>query len=98
MGRNARASVALDGFKKPWFKRQLQIGGEGDIRIVSPEIARDHARIGVDWFGKYYMDVDPSHWVMVEGKKAEGRVYLQSGQKVTIGSKEFLFQKSKKAA
>jgi len=80
-GLNAGQVFALDG-----IDHIIGRGTEADLRLEDPAISRLHTRIVRRPDGRYLLeDLGSTNGTFVGGRKVEGRVDLQNGDRVQIG-------------
>jgi two-component system, cell cycle response regulator len=85
-GLNAGQILALDG-----LQHVLGRGTDADLWLEDPAISRNHARVVRRPDGHFLIeDLGSTNGTFVSGRKVEGRVELQSGDRIQIGPTQML--------
>ena len=85
-GLNAGQILALDG-----LEHVLGRGTDADLWLEDPAISRSHARVTRRPDGHFLVeDLGSTNGTFVSGRKVEGRMELQSGDRIQIGPTQML--------
>jgi hypothetical protein len=87
-------TLTLDGNRHEIDKRRVVLGRskDCDIQLADPNISRRHAELRQDGSAYWLVDLDSTNGVLVNGRKT-ARAKLESGDTITIGSTELLFER-----
>jgi diguanylate cyclase (GGDEF)-like protein len=85
-GLNAGQIFALDA-----FEHVLGRGTEADLWLEDPAISRNHARVARRPDGRFVIeDLGSTNGTFVSGRKVEGRIDLQNGDRIQVGPNQML--------
>lgn len=73
------------------FKYFVEVGSTGDVEINGKGIEGHHARIKASLFGRFFVKPVSDGILRVDGQIIRSEVEIRPGQKIQIGSREFLF-------
>jgi hypothetical protein len=87
-------TLTLDGKRHEVDKRRVVIGRskECDIQLSDPNVSRRHAELRQEGSAYWLVDLDSTNGSAVNGHRT-ARAKLESGDTITIGSTELLFER-----
>jgi FHA domain-containing protein len=87
-------TLTIDGKRHEVDKRRVVIGRskECDIKLDDPNASRRHAELRQEGSAYWLVDLDSTNGSVVNGHRT-ARAKLESGDKITIGSTEMVFER-----
>jgi hypothetical protein len=87
-------TVTMNGTRHEIDKRRVVLGRskDCDIQLADPNASRRHAELRQEGAGYWLIDLDSTNGTLVNGRRA-ARAKLESGDLITIGSTELLFER-----
>jgi len=87
-------TLTLDGKRHEVDKRRVVIGRskECDIQLSDPNVSRRHAELRQEGSAYWLVDLDSTNGSAVNGHRA-ARAKLESGDTITVGSTDLLFER-----
>ena len=87
-------TLTIDGKQREVDKRRVVIGRskECDIQLNDPNVSRRHAELRQEGSAYWLVDLDSTNGSLVNGHRS-ARAKLDSGDKLTIGSTEMVFER-----
>ncbi len=87
-------TLTLDGKRHEVDKRRVVIGRskECDIQLADPNVSRRHAELRQEGSAYWLVDLDSTNGSAVNGHRST-RAKLESGDTITIGSTDLLFER-----
>jgi hypothetical protein len=87
-------TLTLDGKRHEVDKRRVVIGRskECDIQLADPNVSRRHAELRQEGSAYWLVDLDSTNGSVVNGHRS-ARAKLESGDTITIGSTDLLFER-----
>jgi hypothetical protein len=87
-------TLTLDGKRHEVDKRRVVIGRskECDIQLADPNVSRRHAELRQEGAAYWLVDLDSTNGSIVNGHRT-ARAKLESGDTITIGSTDLLFER-----
>jgi hypothetical protein len=87
-------TVTMDGIRREIDKRRFVLGRskECDIQLADPNVSRRHAELRQEGSAYWLIDLDSTNGSQVNGDRT-ARAKLDSGDVITLGSTELLFER-----
>jgi FHA domain-containing protein len=87
-------TLTMDGTRHEIDKRRVVLGRskDCDIQLADPNVSRRHAELRQEGSVYWVVDLDSTNGTLVNGRRA-ARTKLESGDTITIGSTELLFER-----
>jgi hypothetical protein len=87
-------TVTMNGARHEIDKRRVVFGRskDCDIQLPDPNASRRHAELRQEGAAYWLIDLDSTNGTLVNGRRA-ARARLESGDTITIGSTELLFER-----
>ncbi len=87
-------TVTMNGTRREIDKRRVVVGRskDCDIQLADPNVSRRHAELRQEGGAYWMIDLDSTNGTLVNGRRA-ARAKLESGDTITIGSTELLFER-----
>jgi hypothetical protein len=87
-------TLTLNGVRHEIDKRRVTIGRskDCDIQLPDPNVSRRHAELRQEGLAYWLIDLDSTNGTQVNGRRT-ARTKLESGDTITIGSTDLLFER-----
>jgi hypothetical protein len=87
-------TLTMNGTRHEIDKRRFVLGRskDCDIQLADPNVSRRHAELRQEGSAYWLVDLDSTNGTLVNGRRA-ARTKLESGDTITIGSTELLFER-----
>lgn len=87
-------TLTMNGSRREIDKRRVVIGRskDCDIQLPDPNVSRRHAELRQEGSAYWLIDLDSTNGTQVNGHRT-ARAKLESGDRITIGSTELLFER-----
>ena len=87
-------TLTMNGTRREIDKRRVVVGRskDCDIQLADPNVSRRHAELRQEGGAYWMIDLDSTNGTLVNGRRA-ARAKLESGDTITIGSTELLFER-----
>jgi hypothetical protein len=87
-------TLTLNGTRHEIDKRRVVLGRskDCDLQLQDPNVSRRHAELRQEGSAYWLIDLDSTNGTLVNGRRAT-RTKLESGDTITIGSTELLFER-----
>src|SRR5712691_2215458 len=87
-------TVTMNGVPREIDKQRFVLGRskDCDIQLADPNVSRRHAELRQEGSAYWLIDLDSTNGSMVNGRRT-ARAKLESGDTITIGSTELLFER-----
>jgi pSer/pThr/pTyr-binding forkhead associated (FHA) protein len=88
-------TLTVDGTPHPVTKQRVVIGRskECDIQVRDANVSRQHAELRQEGTAYWIVDLESTNGTEVNGRR-EKQAKLESGDKITVGSTELLFERT----
>ncbi len=87
-------TLTMNGARREVDKRRVVLGRskDCDVQLPDPNVSRRHAELRQEGSAYWLIDLDSTNGTLVNGHRT-ARAKLESGDRITIGSTELLFER-----